>query len=221
MKRKLIVGLVVLTVAVLTPILCIKLLGSETIQQDNEVTEEQEFEGFGIALFVPTEEQIRDPEFALQHRILGYVELTWMDALPPPAMRSGETWTGKWLAHFVSHTCEVAEVELHIEPGEGSLTGGKYYTREDGTEVFWNFSRFLSYWPQGVFDIEANETMVIEVTLQVSADLPRSIQDFRLYPFDIWVGEHQGKMPRVELLVPDHPREVQIIYDPLPTEGDC
>lgn len=175
----------------------------------------------GVGFVVLTPEDIRDPEIALQHRILGYVELTWMDVLPPSAMRPGETWTGKWLAHFVSHTCEVTEAELHIEPGEGAYRAGRYYTGEDGTEVFLDYSRFLRYWPQGVFKIKADETMVIEVTLRVPADLPRRIQDlrlyFRLYPYDIWVGEHQDKMPKVALLYADQ-REVQIIHDPLPLE---
>jgi hypothetical protein len=217
MRRKLIVGLAVLTVAVAMPILCINLLGSGTMQQDDEITKEQEFGEFGVGLFCPTDDDIRDPQIALQHGILGYVELSWVDD-PPIAMHQGEVWSGTCLAHFVSHTCEVTEAELHIEPGEGALRGGRYYTREDGTEVFLDYSRFLCYWPQGVFKIKADETMVIEVTLRVPSDLPRSIQDFRLYPYDIWVGEHQGKMPGVSLLFPDHPREVQIIHDPLPSD---
>jgi len=212
-KKKLIVGLAVLVVAVATPILCINLLGPPGVEEGVD-----EIEVHAICTLVLTPEDIRDPQIALQHGILGYVELTWMDTLPPSVMRPGEIWRGGWLAHFVSHTCEVAEAELHIEPGEGALRGGRYYTREDGTEVFLDYSRFLCYWPQGVFKIKADETMVIEVTLRVPSDLPRSIQDFRLYPYDIWVGEHQGKMPGVSLLFPDHPREVQIIHDPLPSD---
>jgi hypothetical protein len=213
MKRKLMVGLVVLMVAVATPILCINLLGPPGVEDGVG-----EIEVHNICTVFLTDDDIRDPQIALQHGILGYVELTWVDALPPSAMRPGETWTGGWLAHFVTHTCEVTEAELHIEPGEGAFRVGKYYTREDGTEVFLDYSRFLRYWPQGVFKIEADETMVIKVTLRVPADLPRSIQDFPLYPYDIWLGEHQGKMPGVSLLFPDNPREVQIIHDPLPSD---
>jgi len=193
---------------VATPILCINLLGSETIQQD--------FEEFGHGLFCPTDDDIRDPEFALQHGILGYVELTWVDA-PPAAMHQGEVWSGTCLAHFVSHTCKVTEAELHIEPGEGSFRAGRYYTREDGTEVYLDYSRFLRYWPQGVFRIEADETMVIKVTVQVPADLPRSIQDFPLYLLDIWVDGSPYELPGVTLLGPDH-HEVQVIDEPIPSD---
>jgi len=216
-QNRVIAGLVILTVAVLTPILCIKLLTPPAAEEGIE-DDADGIEGHAIASVVLTPEEIRDPEIALQYGFLGYVELTWMDALPPSAMRPGETWTGRWLAHFVSHTCEVTEAELHIQPGLGTDRAWACFRREDGTQGRYDLTRFLSYGPLGVFKMNADETMVIRVTIRVPTDLPRRIQDFWLHPFDIWVGEHQGKMPRVELLVPDHPREVQVIHDPLPLD---
>jgi hypothetical protein len=216
MKRKLIVGLAILAAAVATPILCISLLGSGAAQQDNEITEGQESGVLGHGLFCPTHGNIRDPEFALRHGILGYVELTWEDD-PPLAMHRGETWNGTWFAHFVSHTCEVTEAELHIEPGGGTLRAGTYYHHEDGTQGFLDFSSLLRYDPDGVFRIKAGETMAIAVTIQVPADLARSVRVFPVHPLGIWIDGSPYQLPGVTLLSPDH-HEVQVIDDSLPSD---
>jgi len=205
-KKLLIIGLVVLVVAVATPILCINLLGSGTMQQD--------FEEFGVGLFCPTDDDIRDPEFALQHGILGYVELTWVDA-PPIAMHQGEAWSGTCLAHFVSHTCEVTEAELHIDLGVSPASAGTYYRREDGTEGFLNYSSLVKYSPKGIFTLRDGETLTIGVT--VSADVPRSIRSFPLDFLDIWVDGSPYELPGVRLLGPDH-HEVQVIDNTFPSD---
>ena len=135
-KKKMMIGLAILVVAMVTPILCINLLGSGTMQQDNEITKEQEFEGFGIALFCPTSDDIRDPEFAKEEGILGYVELAWMDALPEElTLRPNGEWVGTMLIHFVSHVPEIADVEVQVDPnGEHGLSKSKVYRDEDGNQ---------------------------------------------------------------------------------------
>ena len=208
-KKLLIIGLVVLVVAVATPILCINLLGPPGVEEGVD-----EIEVYAICTLVLTPEDIRDPQIALQHGILGYVELTWVDS-PPPTMYPREVWSGTCLAHFVSHTCEVTEAELHIDLGVSPASAGTYYRREDGTEGFLNYSSLVRYSPKGIFTLRDGETLTIGVT--VSADVPRSIRSFPLDFLDIWVDGSPYELPGVRLLSPDH-HEVQVIEAPLPSD---
>jgi len=126
-------------------------------------------------------EDPRDAQIAAEHGILGYLELSWGESLPPSVFNRGEAWSGIILVRFVSHSSKIAEVDLCLDPnGPAGLRAGKYYTSEDGSkQVFW-FSSLLSYDPSGIVTLKADEIMPVKVTVRIPVDFPQEFESFRL-----------------------------------------
>jgi len=143
-------------------------------------------------------ERYRDPEFALQHGWLGYLDITWLDDPGDLCLDRGEEWCGTWLLHFVSHTSELTEMSLYV-------------TRCDG---LWNYPRWCidggspaepvkllfllwCYEPHGVIRMEAGETLPVRVTVRIPEDLPEEIHQFTLQPTDFWTDDPVMLIPSV------------------------
>lgn len=192
-ERKLILGLMVLALVAVAPVLSVNLLAPAAAQEDGEAIEGQESEAgapmemIGIPFTCPTDDDIRDPEFAKELGILGYVELAWMDALPEGlTLRPSGEWVGTMLIHFVSHVPEIADVEVQVDPnGEYGLDKSKVYRDEDGKQRVLDYSDLMSYEPSGILQLKAGETLRVTVTIKIPADFPMSISSFRLAPLGI------------------------------------
>jgi hypothetical protein len=182
-RRKLVAALLALALVTLTPALCIKFLAPSHEAQPTE------------AFFIPrlSDDEMRDPEIAMKYGIRGYVDLTPQDS-PPEAMRRGEAWTTTVVLHFVSHTPDLAEVQLHIcsisaHTGQGA---GTYYYREDGEREYFDYTSLVSYCPGGTFRLGNGETLTVQLAFRVPSDCPESIDEVHLSPCGIEAFDGDG-----------------------------
>jgi len=165
MRRKLILGTIVLALVMLGPLSCAQ--------------PKSELEIKSVPFI--TDMEVRDPETALQYGILGYVDIL----LPPDApetihINRGETANITILLHFVSHIPELTEVEVNIDPKHSDYTMQDTYVIGDaqgnviGKGVI-KVNEIISYSPNETITMEANQTLPITMMIRVPADLPDGI----------------------------------------------
>lgn len=120
-------------------------------------------ESYGIPLLSSME--IRNPEIALKYGVPGYLEITHPSDSPSVLFvdKGGEIHIDI-LLHFVSHTPEVTEAQVNINP-ENPMG----YRIEQGDVIF---NELVSYNPSGNITIKADETMPVIMTISVPEDLP-------------------------------------------------
>jgi hypothetical protein len=207
LKRKLILGLTVLMLLVLIPVLSINILatspagvpennadvgetsalvgdtgGEEIPTLQNATVEERTMESFGTPLRGLVD--WRDPEIAAKYGVPGYVEFL-MDSPRELALSRGEEWSVTMLAHFVSYSSELTEVQLNIYPhgkdGLGGLSSGRL--AEGGVIVgmdyaggFFDFTDLIDYSPSGAIVIGEGEALSIEMTIRIPEDFPETIE---------------------------------------------
>jgi len=119
-------------------------------------------------------ERYRDPEFALQHGWLGYLDITWLDDPGDLCLDRGEEWCGTWLLHFVSHTSELTEMSLCVSRCDGLWDYPTYQAHNGPAEPI----KFFPLWchePHGVIRMKAGETVPVRVTVRIPEDLPEEI----------------------------------------------
>jgi hypothetical protein len=128
---------------------------------------------WGIILLM--ESDIRNPEYALQEGIAGYLEIT----LPPdsPSLLSdiGGDINVNILLHFVSYTPEVTEAQVNIEQNAWSGFGLN--------DVSWNET--VSYNLSGSIPIKTGETIPVTMTIRLVMNPQRSIASIPLLPAGI------------------------------------
>jgi hypothetical protein len=81
------------------------------------------------------------------------------------------------LLHFISHTPEVTQVQIKIDPKGSSFQCGRCYNIKDvqgniieeGT--IWT-NDLVSYSPRGIIMIKAGETLAVTMTISIPEDLP-------------------------------------------------
>ena len=128
-------------------------------------------ESYGIVHLTGME--IRDPETALKYGITGYLEITYHPDFPSHlVVDRGGAINITVLLHFVSHTPEVTETQVNIDPQ--SPWGLKIV---QGDVVF---NELVSYNPSGNMTIKAGETIPVIMTISVPEDLPRYIDKIPL-----------------------------------------
>ena len=127
----------------------------------------------GISIPILTGIEIRDPEIALKYGVTGYLEITYPSDSPSLLFidRGGEI-NIDILLHFVSHTPEVTEKQVNIDPN--SPWGLKIEYRDV------NFREFVSYNPSGNITIEAGETIPVIMTFRIPEDFPSYITSIPL-----------------------------------------
>ena len=182
-QKKLLSVVAVLMMVVLAPVLCVYLLAPAVCQWDGGGPTA----GIGGSIISLVDLDVRDPQEAAKYGILGYVELTWKEAPPELVFSRGATSSATMLAHFVSYSPEITEVNVHLDPsGNGCgwmrMRYGEYYTAEDGSKkIFW-FSSLMSYDTGGIIRLKADEIMPIKVTVQIPVDFPEQLEGFWFYP---------------------------------------
>jgi hypothetical protein len=128
---------------------------------------------WGVILLMPSD--IRNPEYALQHGITGYLEIT----LPPdsPSLLSdiGGEIDVNILLHFVSYIPEITEAQVNIDQNAWFGFGEN--------DVSWNET--VSYNLSGSIPIKAGETIPVTMTIRLVMNFQRSIAAIPLYPAGI------------------------------------
>jgi len=129
---------------------------------------DQKFEETGIAPFL-THIEIRDPETALKYGVTGYLEITYPSDSPSLLFidRGGEI-NINILLHFVSHTPEVTEVQVNIDPRDS----WGLEIEIEGVKL----NDFVSYHPSGSISIKAGEAIPVIMSIRIPADFPSSIE---------------------------------------------
>jgi hypothetical protein len=116
-------------------------------------------------------EGIRNPEIASKYGITGYLEITYPSDSPSlPSIdrdRGGEI-NINILLHFVSHTPEVTNVQVNIDP-----KNPRGYRIEQGDVIF---NELVSYSPSGNIVIKAGETIPVIMSIRVPENLPWYIE---------------------------------------------
>jgi hypothetical protein len=113
--------------------------------------------------------EIRNPEIALKYGVTGYLEITYPSDSPSLLSidRGGEI-NIKILLHFVSHTPEVTELQVNIDPMH------PWGPRIEYRDVI--FNEFVSYNLSGNITIKAGETIPVMMTIRIPENLPSYIE---------------------------------------------
>ncbi len=196
MKRKLILGLMLLALVMLAPLSCAQPKG--------------EPEGKSIPSI--THVEIRDPEVAQKYGIRGYLDIN-LSAESPEVLyvKRGEAATITILLHFVSHVPELTEVEVNIDPEDSDCKIEQYYVIEDAEgdiieRGVININELMSYSPNGTITMEANQTLPLTMAIRVPADLPEGIMpsSFRLGAVGITTDVPVlSEISKLEVMIPD------------------
>jgi hypothetical protein len=179
MREKFNLRILILVFVVLALLVCAQLFVSSS-SEPNET----------IAICSLTDMEIRNPEIALQYGVTGYLEITYPSDSPSLLYvdRDGEI-NINILLHFVSHTPEVTETQVNIDPM--SPWGLKIEYRD----VI--FNEFVSYNPSGNITIKAGETIPVIMTIRIPEDFPSYINSVPLggmgIQFNITIDELGGK----------------------------
>lgn len=176
MKRKLILGMAVLIAAVLVPLLSIRFLapsGSEVGEPEVDGPEVR-----SISTRVISPEVARDPDMALEYGILGYLEIICPPDYPKSlTLHRGEEANLMLLLQFISHTPEVTQARIKIDPVGSSFRCGRCYNIKDAQGniieegTIWT-NDLVSYSPSGIMMIKAGETLAVTMTISIPEDLP-------------------------------------------------
>ena len=163
---------------------------------------------FAISSFEPSEpesggtiislsgDEIRNPEIALKYGVTGYFEITYPSDSPSTLFidKGGEI-NIDILLRFVSHTSEVTEVQVNIDPN--NPLGLRI---EQGDVIF---NELVSYNPSGNITIKAGETVPVIMTIRIPEDLPWYIDKIPLGGMGIEASIHHtiDKLGEMELIV--------------------
>jgi len=119
---------------------------------------------------------IRNPEYALQQGIAGYLEITLPPDSPSPLSNIGGEVNVNILLHFVSHTSEVTEAQINIDPNPQWVAYGM-------NSRSWNET--ISYNLSGNISIKAGETIPVTMNIRLVVNFMTSFVAIPLEPAGI------------------------------------
>jgi len=159
MRKKFRLGIMISVFVALATVACAMLFAGPT--------NPSRMEGTGIPAL--TEVEIRDSETALKYGATGYLEITYPSDSPSLLSidRGGEI-NINILLHFVSHTPELTELQVNIDP---KSRGGLSISYRDV-----NFREFVSYNPSGNITIKAGETIPVIMSIRIPENLSSYIE---------------------------------------------
>jgi hypothetical protein len=128
---------------------------------------------WGVILLTPSD--IRNPEYALQQGIAGYLEITYPSDSPSLLSAMGGEVNVNILLHFVSYSPEVTEAQVNIDQNAWFGFGVN--------DVSWNET--VSYNLSGSITIKAGETIPVTMTIRLVMNPQRSIAAIPLDPAGI------------------------------------
>jgi len=165
MREKFNLRIMILVFVALASLACALLLANSSPEPNEPNFEEMEMVGMPFLTYM----EIRDPEIALKYGVTGYLEITYPSDSPSPLFmdRGGEI-NIKILLHFVSHTPEVTEAQVSIDPK------GPWGLKMEYRDVI--FNEFVSYNPSGNITIKAGETKPVIMSIRIPENFPRSIE---------------------------------------------
>jgi len=120
-----------------------------------------------------TDIEIRNPEIALKYGVTGYLEITYPSDSPSllSVDRGGEI-NINFLLHFVSHTPEVTEAQVNIDPMH------PWGPRIEQGDVI--FNELVSYNLSGNISIKAGETIPVIMSIRIPGNFPSYINSIPL-----------------------------------------
>jgi len=128
---------------------------------------------WGVILLMPSD--IRNPEYALQEGITGYLEITYPSDSPSLLSDIGGEVKVNILLHFVSYSPKVTEAQVNIDQNAWFGFGVN--------DVSWNET--VSYNLSGSIPIKAGETIPVTMTIRLVMNPQRSIAAIPLDPAGI------------------------------------
>jgi len=128
---------------------------------------------WGVILLMPSD--IRNPEYALQHGITGYLEITLPPDSPSLLPDIGGEIDVNILLHFVSYIPEITEAQVNIDQNAWFGFGEN--------DLSWNET--ISYNLSGNIPIKAGETIPVKMSIRLVVNFQRSIAAIPLYPAGI------------------------------------
>lgn len=191
MREKFNLRIMISVFVALALLACALLFVSSPLEPNEPKSEENEpkFEEI-IGISTLTGMEIRNPEIALKYGVTGYLEITYPPDSPGllSVDRGGEI-NINILLHFVSHTPEVTEAQVNIDPK------GPWGLKIEYRDVI--FNEFVSYNPSGNITIKAGETIPVIMTIRIPEDFPSYIKSIPLgamgIQFNITIDELGGK----------------------------
>lgn len=190
-RKGLILTLMVVTLAVVIPLLCINLLASAAGQTE---TSEEDVH-FKSPKYIPllTDEDIRDQSRSSEYGLRGYIDIDLVDSPKVIELAHGETWVGKMRIYFVSRDMELKQVEIQLDPkSPWGLKNGIDYERDDGTIEHFDFASLITYDPSGSITLTSGKPLFVDYTVRIPADLPSYVNEIRLGPIGIFTPNDTG-----------------------------
>jgi hypothetical protein len=169
MREKFRLGIMISAFVALAALICAGVLLSSSSELN-----EPKIEKWGSAIFL-TDSDIRNPEYALQQGIAGYLEITLPPDSPSLLSDTGGEVNVNILLHFVSYTPEVTEAQVNIDPNSQFGFGEN--------DLFWDET--VSYNLSGNISIKAGETIPVTMSICLVVNFQRSIAAIPLYPAGI------------------------------------
>jgi len=163
MREKFNLRLMILVFVALALLACAPLFVSSSPEPNEPKFEEM------VGVPCLTGMEIRDPEIALKYGVTGYLEITYPSDSPSLLFidRGGEI-NINILLHFVSHTPEVTEAQVNIDPK--SPWGLRI---EQGDVIF---NELVSYNLSGNISIKAGETITVMMSIRIPENFPSYIE---------------------------------------------
>ena len=128
---------------------------------------------WGVILL--SDSDIRNPEYALQQGVSGYLEITYPSDSPSLLSAIDGEINVNILLHFVSYLPEVTEAQVNIDQNAWFGFGVN--------DVSWNET--VSYNLSGSIPIKADETIPVTMTIRLVMNPQRSIAAIPLDPVGI------------------------------------
>jgi hypothetical protein len=180
---------------------------TEEVSNPGETEGAGEYRGSAIVSRIGAD-WIRDPATAAESGVRGFVDAIFIDDPQGFILNRGEQWTGTVLLRAVSHTPDLTEIKIYVDPQRspsrsGTLVKLKSGARSFGDQVggeYIDYTALLSYSPSGSFVIKAGESLTLSMTIKIPQDFPEEIEDVQFASLGIW-----SDSPNVLIIIsPDH-----------------
>lgn len=180
----------------------------------------EELKVVNIPTLILNPSDIRNPEIATKHGILGYVEMNFApDAELPLGVKIYSSSSGKWLTvevkrgesvnipilfHFVSHFPEITEARIILDPKDplGSDIEQFYEIEDEKGNVIGegaiSLRELVSYDPNGTVTIKAGQILNATMIIHVPEDFPNAGFPIRGFGMPFGIVGVRAELPIID-----------------------
>ena len=121
-----------------------------------------------------TIDDLMNPKVALENGVKGYVRISLKNPQSKDVeIKRGNTTNIELYIQFVSHTPELKETKIRLDPEGKGLTIEKKLGDDKGSV---RLNDYVKYTPEGEITIRANETITVTMSLIIDTEFPNNIK---------------------------------------------